>query len=316
MIEEKPLKVLQEDASTTRPTSTDPKWGPARGGLFQVGDFEIGRPLGKGKFGSVYLARTKKNNSHFHVALKVLFKSQLISGGVEHQLEREIEIQSHLSHPNILRMYTYFWDLKKIYLVLEYAPGGEMYKKLQKENRFSEMTAARYMYEIADALSYCHKRNVIHRDIKPENLLLGINDELKLADFGWSVHAPSNKRQTMCGTLDYLPPEMVLGHEHTDAVDLWAIGVLCFEFLTGRPPFEHDKQSDTYAMIKIAKFSFPDYVSRGARDLINKLLVVDPSKRIPLEQVRSHDWVQAMQEKRRLAERRAQETREALLKNH
>lgn len=95
-----------------------------------------------------------------------------------------------------------------------------------------------YIAQMADALSYLHSKHVIHRDIKPENLLLGIKGDLKIGDFGWSVHAPGNRRQTLCGTLDYLPPEMVNGEQHDKAVDLWALGVLCYEFLEGVPPFE------------------------------------------------------------------------------
>ncbi|CAD6196374.1 unnamed protein product [Caenorhabditis auriculariae] len=244
----------------------------------------------RGKFGSVYLARLK--DSHYVVALKVLFKSQLVKASVEHQLEREIEIQGHLRHPNILKMHTYFWDSKKIYLVLEYAPGGEMYKSLQKARKFTEAQTAVYMYEIADALSYCHMKNVIHRDIKPENLLIGVKGELKIADFGWSVHAPSKKRMTMCGTLDYLPPEMVRGREHSDSVDLWAIGVLCYEFLVGRPPFENDKQDVTYAKITSVDYRFPEHVSQGARSLIKGLLQKDPTKRTSLLNVMQHPWVE------------------------
>ncbi|CAI2306494.1 unnamed protein product [Caenorhabditis sp. 36 PRJEB53466] len=287
---------------------------PNRGGDFSISDFEIGRPLGKGKFGSVYLARTKKG--HFHCAVKVLFKSQLISGGVEHQLEREIEIQSHLHHPNIIRLHTYFWDAKKIYLVLEYAPGGEMYKQLTTQRRFPETLAAKYMYEIADALSYCHRKNVIHRDIKPENLLIGANGELKIGDFGWSVHAPSNKRQTMCGTMDYLPPEMVSGQSHTAAVDLWAIGVLCYEFLVGKPPFEHEHQKDTYDAIKVARFTYPDHVKKGARDLIGRLLVVNAAQRLSLEGVMNHYWIQSMMETRQKAEKQQKQEKEASLRNY
>ncbi|CAI5438857.1 unnamed protein product [Caenorhabditis angaria] len=303
-------------ASLKGPRTDPAKWSPLRGGNFSLKDFEIGRPLGKGKFGSVYLARTRKGESHFFVAIKVLFKSQLISGGVEHQLEREIEIQSHLQHPNILRLFTYFWDEKKIYLVLEYAPGGEMYKQLTTMKRFPEAMTAKYMYEISDALTHCHMRNVIHRDIKPENLLIGVNGELKIGDFGWSVHAPSNKRQTMCGTMDYLPPEMVCGDSHTASVDLWAIGVLCYEMLVGKPPFEHDKQSETYAAIKEAKYRFPDYVSKGARDLISKLLVVDPSKRLTLTGVMRHPWVESMLEVNRRAKKEESERRAENLRNY
>ncbi|XP_069507222.1 aurora kinase A isoform X2 [Ambystoma mexicanum] len=154
-------------------------------------DFEIGRPLGKGKFGNVYLAREQQ--SKFILALKVLFKSQLEKAGVEHQLRREVEIQSHLRHPNILRLYGYFHDATRVYLILEYAPRGELFRELQKRSKFDDQRTATYITELGDALSYCHSKNVIHRDIKPENLLLGLNGELKIADFGWSVHAPSSR---------------------------------------------------------------------------------------------------------------------------
>ncbi|XP_015278979.1 PREDICTED: aurora kinase B-A-like, partial [Gekko japonicus] len=215
--------------------------------VFTIDDFEIGRPLGRGKFGSVYLARVKE--TQFIVALKVLFKSHLEKDGLEHQLRREIEIQSHLRHPNILRMYNYFDDKKRVYLILEYAPRGELYKDLRKYQRFDETRSATYMEELADALIYCHGKKVIHRDIKPENLLMGMRGELKIADFGWSVHAPSLRRKTMCGTLDYLPPEMIEGKSHDEKVDVWCIGILCYEFLVGHPPFESPSHSETYRRI-------------------------------------------------------------------
>lgn len=177
-----------------------------------VDDFDIGRSLGRGKYGNVYLARDKKNG--YICALKVLFKSQLETGRVEHQLRREIEIQSHLRHPNILRLYAYFYDAKRVYLVLEYAPGGEVFNVLKKKGRFPYPLTARYISDLAKALHYCHTKFVIHRDIKPENLLIGLNAEIKIADFGWSVHSPNSKRHTLCGTIDYLPPEMIEGKEH------------------------------------------------------------------------------------------------------
>ncbi|KAJ1346217.1 Aurora/IPL1- protein kinase 2 [Parelaphostrongylus tenuis] len=266
------------------------------GGSFTLENFEVGRPLGKGKFGSVYLARLKSNG--FFVALKVLFKSQLQKSNVEHQLRREIEIQGHLRHPNILRMYTYFWDHKRIYLVLEYAQRGELYKYLKKKTRFDETTAAVFMFQLADALNYCHEKKVIHRDIKPENLLIGDDGQLKIADFGWSVHAPNQKRQTMCGTLDYLPPEMVVGEDHREHVDIWSLGVLCYEFLVGTPPFEHDDSAGTYQAIRNVRYTFPNYVSSGARDLINRLLQRRPSDRLSLKGVMEHEWVQYHLQKR------------------
>ncbi|ELW63574.1 Serine/threonine-protein kinase 12, partial [Tupaia chinensis] len=278
---------------------------------FTIDDFEIGRPLGKGKFGNVYLAREKK--SRFIVALKVLFKSQIEKEGVEHQLRREIEIQAHLQyglpseplyaltpipcstplgcclhrcgqHPNILRLYNYFYDRKRIYLILEYAPRGELYKELQKSRTFDEQRTATIMEELADALMYCHGKKVIHRDIKPENLLLGLQGELKIADFGWSVHAPSLRRKTMCGTLDYLPPEMIEGRTHNEKVDLWCIGVLCYELLVGNPPFESASHNETYRRIVKVDLKFPPSVPTGAQDLISKLLKHNPSERLALAQ--------------------------------
>ncbi|XP_043286257.1 aurora kinase C-like [Venturia canescens] len=254
-------------------------------------DFDIGRPLGKGKFGNVYLAREKK--SKYVVAMKVLFKTQIQQADVEHQVRREIEIQTHLRHPNILRMYGYFHDERRIYMILEYAPGGELYKHLsaQPDKRFSEEQTANYIYQLADALKYCHSKGVIHRDIKPENLLLGTQGELKIADFGWSVHAPSSRRHTMCGTLDYLSPEMVAGKTHSHTVDLWGVGVLCYECLVGTPPFIAQTYEETYLKIKKAQYKFPSHVSEGARDFISKLLVIEPAHRMPLDGILTHPWI-------------------------
>ncbi|XP_067904239.1 aurora kinase C-like [Heterodontus francisci] len=252
-------------------------------------DFEIGRPLGKGKFGNVYLARERQ--SRFILALKVLFKSQLEKAGVEHQLRREVEIQSHLRHPNILRLFGYFHDASRVYLILEYAPRGELYKELQRCGKFDDGRSATYMSELADALVYCHSKKVIHRDIKPENLLLGANGELKIADFGWSVHAPASRRATLCGTLDYLPPEMIEGKMHDEKVDLWSLGVLCYEFLVGRPPFEAADRQETFRRISKVDIRFPSFITEGAKDLIIRLLKHNPNQRLPLKDVLEHLWV-------------------------
>lgn len=255
-----------------------------------LNDFDIGKPLGRGKFGNVYLAREKK--SKYVVALKVLFKNQLQQSQVEHQLRREIEIQSHLRHPNILRLFGYFYDQSRVYLILEYAAKGELYKELQRCKCFNEKRAATYIASLARALIYCHEKHVIHRDIKPENLLVGIQGELKIADFGWSVHT-FDRRRTMCGTLDYLPPEMVENKEHDAGVDIWSLGVLCYEFLYGFPPFEAKEHSDTYKRIVKVDLKFPPrpFVSDAAKDLIRQLLVKDSSQRLPLHKVLQHPWI-------------------------
>ncbi|TQS37798.1 hypothetical protein Golomagni_01715 [Golovinomyces magnicellulatus] len=259
---------------------------------FHLGMFEIGRPLGKGKFGRVYLARER--SSGFICALKVLHKNELQQGKVEKQVRREIEIQSNLRHPNILQLYGHFHDSKRIFLILEFAGKGELYKHLRKENRFPEWKAAQYIAQMAAALKYLHKKHVMHRDIKPENILVGIHGEIKISDFGWSVHAPNNRRNTMCGTLDYLPPEMIKpgsqDNYYSEKVDLWSLGVLTYELLVGEAPFE-DTPVMTQRKISRAEMTVPSFVSPEAEDLIKRLLVLDPEKRIPLEQVQMHPWI-------------------------
>lgn len=257
-----------------------------------LGMFEIGKPLGKGKFGRVYLA--KERSSGFVCALKVLHKSELQQGGVQRQVRREIEIQSNLRHPNVLRLYGHFHDSKRIFLILEFAGRGELYKHLRKEHRFPEWKAAHYIAQMAAALKYLHKKHVMHRDIKPENILVGIHGEIKISDFGWSVHAPNNRRQTMCGTLDYLPPEMLNNKPqdnfYSEKVDLWSLGVLTYEFLVGEAPFE-DTPVMTQRRITKADMAVPSFVSAEARDLIKRLLVLDPEKRISLDEIQRHPWI-------------------------
>lgn len=237
-----------------------------------LNDFEIGKPLGKGKFGRVYLAREKSTG--FICALKVLHKSELVQGKVEKQVRREVEIQSNLRHPNVLRLFGYFHDKKRIFLVLEYAGHGELYKHLRKEGKFPEWKAAQYIAQMAAALKYLHKKHIMHRDIKPENILVGIHGEIKISDFGWSVHAPNNRRQTMCGTLDYLPPEMVKpgskDNFYDEKIDLWSLGVLMYEFLVGEAPFE-DTPVMTQRRIARGEMTVPSFVSAEARDLIKKV---------------------------------------------
>ncbi|GAA5937608.1 hypothetical protein JCM10213_008409 [Rhodosporidiobolus nylandii] len=276
-------KLLAMDSSAAGPhRSTAP---------FSLSSFEIGRPLGKGKFGRVYMARTKAPPNYI-VALKCLFKEEIVKNKVEKQVRREIEIQSHLAHPNILRLHGYFHDEKRIFLILEFAGKGELYKQLHRAGRFSEKRSSRYIAQMTDALIYLHSKHVIHRDIKPENILIGVNGELKIGDFGWSVHAPGNRRSTLCGTLDYLPPEMVENREHTDKVDLWALGVLTYEFLCGAPPFEDlTGHQATYKKITRLDYTIPSFVSPEAQEVIKGLLKLRPEDRMPLKQVAAMPWI-------------------------
>uniref|UniRef100_A0A8C2P0L9 non-specific serine/threonine protein kinase n=1 Tax=Capra hircus TaxID=9925 RepID=A0A8C2P0L9_CAPHI len=239
-------------------------------------DFEIGRPLGKGKFGNVYLAREKQ--SKFILALKVLFKAQLEKAGVEHQLRREVEIQSHLRHPNILRLYGYFHDATRVYLILEYAPLGAVYRELQKLSKFDEQRTATVSFHLLSRL--------ILFTLYLSYTVLYITSEMELP-------ACIFRRTTLCGTLDYLPPEMIEGRMHDEKVDLWSLGVLCYEFLVGKPPFEADTYQETYRRISRVEFTYPDCVPEGARDLISRLLKHNPSQRPTLKEVLEHPWITA-----------------------
>lgn len=257
---------------------------------WKLDDFQIGRVLGKGKFGHVYLVREK--DSKAICALKILHKKQLLKDGVESQLRREIEIQANLKHPHILRLYDYFWDSSRVFLVIEYAAGGELYKHLTRNTVFSERRSSKYTRQLAEALVYCHSRNVIHRDIKPENLLLDIHGNLKIGDFGWSVHTTSSRRHTICGTPDYLAPEMVEHRPHDHTVDNWTLGILLYEFLVGDPPFyvEGDRHA-TSRRIRKVDLKFPSTMSPEAQDLVSKLLRYNPASRIALTDVLKHPFI-------------------------
>ncbi|CAD7946213.1 unnamed protein product [Amoebophrya sp. A120] len=310
--------LLRKDVAVDWTELTSDLEESVRASEYTLDDFDIGKLLGRGKFGNVYVARDRLTG--FVVALKILHKAQLVKHGVCSNLRREILIQAHLRHENLLRLYTYFFDEEKIYLVLECASDGELYGVLGKNGnpeRLPEPLAAHYFRQMVLALQACHQKHIIHRDIKPENILVSKTPDgrevLKLADFGWSVHLrdESERRLTLCGTLDYLSPEMCSKQRHAYGVDVWALGILLYEFLMGNCPFERrgdaerdDTQATFYAIQKEAPRFDQRRVSDDlvpiepdeeptdeAKDLILQFLAKDPEKRISLEDALRHPWL-------------------------
>lgn len=319
------LDIGEYDGSLERDEKRGRRSGDVRGGLLDFDakqlavpqqrqwsllDFELGHPLGKGKFGRVFVARTKPSKtpngapaSGYIIALKALYKDEIRKEGLELQVRRELEIQMNLRHPHVLRLHGFFHDEGRIFMMLEFAGKGELYKIMSKipNNHFDEQTAAKLTAQMTDALAYLHHKNVIHRDIKPENLLMDLKGDLKVADFGWSVHAPTTRRTTMCGTLQYLAPEMVEKTEHDETVDLWSLGVLIYEFLYGAPPFEHPDPDEQKQRIRKVRYSFPkdrngrDLIPVLAQEIISGLLKYRGADRMPLNQVLLSSWMQKWQ---------------------
>ncbi|KAL7600547.1 CBL-interacting serine/threonine-protein kinase 14 [Lactuca sativa] len=256
------------------------------------GKYEVGRLLGYGAFAKVYHARDVQTEKS--VAIKAINKQRILKGGLAANVKREISIMRRLRHPNIVRLLEVLANKKKIYFVLEFAKGGELFAKVAK-SRFSEHLSRRYFQQLISAVGYCHSRGVFHRDLKPENLLLDENWNLKVTDFGLSALTeqirPDGLLHTLCGTPAYVAPEILLKKGYDGAkVDIWSCGIILFVLNAGYLPFNDPNLMVMYRKIYNGEFRVPRWTSPDLKRLISRLLDTNPQTRITVDEIINDPW--------------------------
>lgn len=263
-------------------------------------DFELIKTLGTGTFARVWLVRlrdARDGDENTVFALKILRKVDVIRlKQVEHVRNERNVLAKVAGHPFITTMVASFQSLDSLYMVLDYCPGGEVFSYLRRARRFNEPTSQFYAAEIVLILEFLHEREgVAYRDLKPENILIDAEGHLKLVDFGFAKKVENRETYTLCGTPEYLAPEVIRNTGHGTAVDWWAFGILVYEFLVGQPPFWDQNPMKIYEQIVEGRVRFPSAMSPDARDLISGLCTVDTSKRLGnisggAQRVKSHPW--------------------------
>ncbi|XP_068081094.1 serine/threonine-protein kinase SIK3 isoform X2 [Anabrus simplex] len=258
--------------------------------LVRVGYYELERTIGKGNFAVVKLATHVVTKTK--VAIKIIDKTKLDEENLK-KIFREIQIMTKLRHPHIIRLYQVMETEKMIYLVTEYASGGEIFDYLVANGRMTEKQARRVFHQIVAAVSYCHRRNVVHRDLKAENLLLDANMDIKLADFGFSNHyQPGQLLSTWCGSPPYAAPELFEGKKYDGPkTDIWSLGVVLYVLVCGALPFDGSTLQSLRTKVISGKFRIPFFMTADCEHLIRHMLVVDPEKRLGIKQILHHRWM-------------------------
>lgn len=254
--------------------------------------YELGRLLGQGTFAKVYHARSVITNQS--VAIKVIDKEKIMRVGLVDQIKREISVMRLVKHPNIIQLFEVMATKTKIYFVMEYAKGGELFDKVAK-GKLKEEVAGKYFHQLINAVDFCHNRGVYHRDIKPENLLLDENDNLKVSDFGLSALAECKHQDgllhTTCGTPAYVAPEVInrKGYDGAKA-DIWSCGVVLYVLLAGYLPFHDSNLMELYRKIGRADFKCPSWFPPEVKRLLHRILDPNPSTRISIEKIKESTW--------------------------
>ncbi|CAM0950475.1 unnamed protein product [Alopecurus aequalis] len=262
-------------------------------GKIVMGRYEMGRLLGKGAFGKVHYA--KNLDSNLSVAIKMLEKEKVLKVGLSEQVRREITTMRLVEHKSIVQLHEVMATRSKIYFVMEYMKGGELFDKVAKGGKLTEGAAHKYFQQLISAVDYCHSRGVYHRDLKPENLLLDENENLKVSDFGLSALSESRRQDgllhTACGSPAYVAPEVISKGGYDGAKsDIWSCGVILFVLVAGYLPFQGLNLMEMYRKIEKGDFRCPSWVSQKLQKLLYKIMDPDPSKRISIQKIKESTW--------------------------
>lgn len=253
-------------------------------------NYRIGKTLGIGSFGKVKVAEHVLTGHK--VAIKILNRKKIKAIHMEEKVRREIKILRLFMHPHIIRLYEVLETPHDIFVVMEYVKSGELFDYIVEKGRLGENEARHFFQQIVSGVEYCHRNMVVHRDLKPENLLLDSKNNVKIADFGLSnVMRDGHFLKTSCGSPNYAAPEVISGKLYSGPeVDVWSCGVIMYALLCGSLPFDDESIPNLFKKIKGGIYTLPSYVSPGARDLISRMLLVDPLKRITMAEIRNHPW--------------------------
>ena len=258
--------------------------------LVKIKHYTLRKTLGHGSFGKVKLAEHDVTGQQ--VAIKIINRNKLRTDDMSEKVMREIQIAHLLKHPHIIRLYEVIESPSEIYLVMEYVSGGELFDHIVHKGRLHEEEARQLFQQIMSGLAYCHHHGVVHRDLKPENLLLTGDHNVKIADFGLSnLMQDGEFLRTSCGSPNYAAPEVITGNLYAgQEVDIWSAGVILYALLCGSLPFDDESIYKLFKKIKSGHYTLPSHLSELSRDLIARMLQVDPLKRITMEDVRKHPW--------------------------
>lgn len=273
----------------------DAKYSDGNSAFFQKYQLDKQNELGQGAFSTVVKARDKEKGDEY--AVKCIQRTAELKEDEIVSLREEVAVLRLVDHPNIIKLYDFFEEPKIFYMVTELMEGGELFDRIVKKTFYTEKEARDLVKILLSALQYLHSLDIVHRDLKPENLLLKSmeNDhDIKLADFGFAKQTTGRSLDTQCGTPGYVAPEILKGIKYGYEVDMWSCGVIVYILLGGYPPFHEENHVVLYRKIKYADYTFDEeywsMVSEEAKDLIRKMLVVDPSERLKADAAMRHSW--------------------------